>query len=41
MREAIAEGKTIFEYAPSEDIGNVYRTIARALDQAVQENAHG
>jgi nitrogenase subunit NifH len=41
MREAIAEGKTIFEYAPNEDIGNVYRTIARALDQAVQENAHG
>jgi chromosome partitioning protein len=39
--EAIAEGKTIFEYAPSEDIGGVYRTIARALAEAVQATAHG
>lgn len=41
MREAIAEGKTIFEYAPSEDIGGVYRTIARALAEAAQAAAHG
>jgi chromosome partitioning protein len=41
MREAIAEGKTIFEYAPSEDIGGVYRTIARALAEAAQALAHG
>lgn len=31
MREAIAEGKTIFEYAPNEDIGQVYRSLAREL----------
>jgi chromosome partitioning protein len=41
MREAIAEGKTIFEYAPNEDIGGVYRTIARSLAQVAQEGAHG
>lgn len=41
MREAIAEGKTIFEYAPNEDIGGVYRTIARALAEAAQAGAHG
>jgi chromosome partitioning protein len=41
MREAIAEGKTIFEYAPSEDIGGVYRTIAHRLAEVVQAGAHG
>jgi nitrogenase subunit NifH len=41
MREAIAEGKTIFEYAPNEDIGGVYRAIARALAEAAQAGAHG
>jgi chromosome partitioning protein len=41
MREAIAEGKTIFEYAPNEDIVGVYRSIARALAQAAEAIAHG
>jgi nitrogenase subunit NifH len=41
MREAIAEGKTIFEYAPNEDLVGVYRTIAGALAEAVKAGAHG
>lgn len=41
MREAIAEGKTIFEYAPNEDISIVYRAIARSLAEAAQAGAHG
>jgi chromosome partitioning protein len=31
MREAIAEGRTIFEYAPGEDIAAVYAGICRTL----------
>ena len=31
MREAIAEGATIFEYAPREDIAEIYQELARQL----------
>lgn len=41
MREAIAEGKTIFEFAPSEDIAAIYRTIAQRLATAAEEVRHG
>lgn len=36
MREAIAEGKTIFEYAPHEDISAIYTELCTLL-----EGAHG
>ena len=31
MREAIADGVTIFEYAPREDIAEIYQELARHL----------
>ena len=34
MREAIADGATIFEYAPGEDIGEVYMSICRTIQAA-------
>jgi chromosome partitioning protein len=33
MREAIAEGRTIFEYAPGEDIASIYAEICRTLEE--------
>ena len=32
MREAIAEGKTIFEYAPREDIAELYTEICARIE---------
>lgn len=37
MREAIAEGRTIFEFAPTEDIAAIYTAICRTLTEV----AHG
>jgi chromosome partitioning protein len=37
MREAIAEGETIFEYAPTDDIAGVYMDLCRTLAQARTE----
>jgi chromosome partitioning protein len=37
MREAIAEGRTIFEFAPGEDIAAIYTAICRTLTEV----AHG
>jgi hypothetical protein len=34
MREAIAEGKTIFEYAPAEDIAALYAGLCTLLEGA-------
>ncbi|RIK33010.1 MAG: hypothetical protein DCC57_25440 [Chloroflexi bacterium] len=34
MREAIAEGKTIFEYAPGEDIAALYAALCTLLEAA-------
>jgi hypothetical protein len=31
MREAIAEGITIFEYAPRDDIAELYQELARTV----------
>jgi chromosome partitioning protein len=31
MREAIAEGETIFEYAPREDIAEIYQALAQTI----------
>lgn len=41
MREAIAEGETIFEYAPREDIAAIYTTICARIEaeQPIQEGA--
>lgn len=36
MREAIAEGVTIFEYAPKEDIAEVYQALAHRISDLAQ-----
>jgi chromosome partitioning protein len=36
MREAIAEGTTIFEYAPKEDIAEVYQALAQRIIDLTQ-----
>jgi chromosome partitioning protein len=41
MREAIAEGETIFEYAPGDDIAGVYMELCRTLEQVRAKNATG
>lgn len=38
MREAIAEGMTIFEYAPKEDVAGVYQGIARTIVKLMDQN---
>ena len=32
MREAIAEGETIFDYAPGDDIAAIYLSLCRTIE---------
>ena len=32
MREAIAEGETIFDYAPKDDIAEIYEGMCRTIE---------
>jgi chromosome partitioning protein len=41
MREAIAEGATIFEYAPKEDIAEIYQGLAQQIIALTQPSAEG
>ena len=41
MREAIAEGETIFDYAPGDDIAAIYMELCRTIAALRRDGAHG